>query len=98
MVRAYGSLTILDLLDNATYIYYADNAEGKNPSASPEGKKYIGIYSGPPVEGGQPNIPPAGTEWSKYAGDDGSGFHKIITKLRRYAQSKWDEYTAYGHQ
>ena len=97
-IIAYSEITILDLLDNATYIYYADDAEGKNPSASPEGKKYIGIYSGPPFEGGQPAIPPSGTEWSKYAGDDGSGFHKIITKLRRYTQSKWNEYTAYGHQ
>ena len=68
MAKAYGSLTILDLLDTATYIYYADNAEGDNPSASPAGKSYIGIYSGPSIEGGQPEVPPDGTVWSKYSG------------------------------
>ena len=68
MAKAYGSLTILDLLDTATYIYYADDAEGTNPSASPAGKSYIGIYSGPSIEGGQPEVPPAETVWSKYSG------------------------------
>lgn len=74
---AYDSITILDLIDTATYIYYADNTEGENPSVSPEGKKYIGIYSDSPVEGGQP---PINSEkynnikdriiWSKYTGED----------------------------
>lgn len=68
---AQGEITIIDLIDTATYIYYADDAEGTNPSAEPEGKKYIGIYSGPSFEGGQPLIPPEETIWSKYVGEDG---------------------------
>lgn len=70
-VMAYNEITLVDLIDPATYIYYADNAEGDNPSVSPDGKKYIGIYSGPSLEGGQPVNPPSGTVWSRYVGEDG---------------------------
>lgn len=100
---AYGSLTITDLIDIATYIYYADDINGTNPSINPNNKKYIGIYSGPPIEGGQPSIPPEGTEWSKFQGEDGkdgaagTGFYKIITKIRRFTQAQWDLYSSYGH-
>ena len=54
-MQAYGTLTIVDLLDTATYIYYADGAEGNTPSVSPVGKTYIGIYNGLPLSGGQPD-------------------------------------------
>lgn len=76
-MKAYGTLTIVDLLDNATYIYYADDAGGKNPSASSEGKKYIGIYSGPSFEGFPTKFPMDNwngewwSGWNKYVGEDG---------------------------
>jgi len=93
---AQGEITIIDLIDTATYIYYADDAEGTNPSAEPEGKKYIGIYSGPSFEGGQPLIPPEETIWSKYVGEDGPKGDKgdkgdsvtITSSSVQYAASK----------
>ena len=103
MEIAYGSLTITDLIDIATYIYYADDINGTNPSINPNNKKYIGIYSGPSIEGGQPSTPPDGTEWSKFKGEDGkdgasgAGFYKIITKTRAFTQAQWNLYNSYGH-
>jgi hypothetical protein len=47
VAKAYNSLTIIDMVDTATYIYYADDDKGTNPSSSPQDKKYIGFYSGP---------------------------------------------------
>ena len=93
---AQGEITIIDLIDTATYIYYADDAEGTNPSAEPEGKKYIGIYSGPSFEGGQPSMPPKETTWSKYVGEDGPKGDKgdkgdsvtITSSSVQYAASK----------
>ena len=76
-MQAYGTLTIVDLLDTATYIYYADNAEGDNPSATSEGKTYIGIYSGPALSS-RPDTPKSewGSDvwsgWQKYVGEDGA--------------------------
>lgn len=77
-ILAYGEITILDLLDSATYIYYAENAEGLNPSVSPDGKDYIGIYSGKSLPNGQPEVGTAEYEsikteivWSKFTGEQG---------------------------
>lgn len=75
---AYGEITILDLLDDATYIYYADDDSGGGVSLSPTGKSYIGIYSGSALSTGQPapdtseytNIK-GQIKWSKYVGEDG---------------------------
>lgn len=75
---AYGEITILDLLDDATYIYYANDGSGDGASLSPTGKSYIGIYSGAALSTGQPA--PNTQEytdikgqinWSKYVGEDG---------------------------
>ena len=69
---AYSEITILDLIDTATYIYYAKDENGTGATIAPGANtKYIGIYSGPPFEGGQPQTPPVETEWSKYVGDKG---------------------------
>ena len=74
---AYGEITILDLLDTATYIYYADNAEGDYPSATSEGKTYIGIYGGPALSS-RPSVPDPSwgsdvwSGWQKYVGEDGT--------------------------
>ena len=76
-MQAYGTLTIVDLLDTATYIYYADNAEGSNPSATSEGKTHIGIYSGPALSS-RPGVPDPNwssdvwSGWQKYVGEDGA--------------------------
>lgn len=70
---AYGEITILDLIDTATYIYYSANEDGTGASIAPDANtKYIGIYSGPALEDGQPSIPPKDTIWSKYVGEDGA--------------------------
>ena len=70
---AYGEITILDLIDTATYIYYSANEDGSGASTAPDANtKYIGIYSGPALEDGQPLIPPKDTIWSKYVGEDGA--------------------------
>ena len=84
-MQAYGTLTIVDLLDTATYIYYADNAEGDNPSATSEGKTYIGIYSGPALSS-RPDTPKSewGSDvwsgWQKYVGEDGAPGTSITIK------------------
>lgn len=56
---AHASITIVDLLDTATYIYYANDASGSGAIAAPEAKadenlKYIGIYDGPTFANGRP--------------------------------------------
>lgn len=100
-MQAHGSITIVDLLDTATYIYYSANSNGTGATKTPAAdSKYIGIYSGPPVSGGQPTTPPNGTIWSKYSGEDGkngAGFHRIITKVRQFTQAQWNQYNYYGH-
>lgn len=84
--KAYGSLTIIDLLDDATYIYYANNASGSDASLSPSGKSYIGIYSGPALSTGQPGVGTAEyndiknqISWSKYVGEDGEDGNGIVS-------------------
>ena len=84
-MQAYGTLTIVDLLDTATYIYYADNAEGDNPSATSEGKTYIGIYGGPALSS-RPDVPDPNwssdvwSGWQKYVGEDGAPGTSITIK------------------
>lgn len=78
---AYGEITILDLIDTATYIYYSANEDGTGASTAPDANtKYIGIYSGPALEDGQPSIPPKDTIWSKYVGEDGAPGSSITIK------------------
>ena len=78
---AYGEITILDLIDTATYIYYSANEDGTGASTAPDANtKYIGIYSGPALEDGQPSIPPKDTIWSKYVGEDGAPGTSITIK------------------
>ena len=78
-ISAYGSITVTDLLDTATYIYYsATNSDTYSDwHTSPQTTdKYIGIYSGPPVDDGQPANPTSAIynamDISKYVGEDGS--------------------------
>ena len=84
-MQAYGTLTIVDLLDTATYIYYADNAEGDNPSATSEGKTHIGIYGGPALSS-RPDLPDPNwssdvwSGWQKYVGEDGAPGTSITIK------------------
>ena len=84
-MQAYGTLTIVDLLDTATYIYYADNAEGDNPSATSEGKTHIGIYGGPALSS-RPDVPDPNwgsdvwSGWQKYVGEDGAPGTSITIK------------------
>lgn len=55
---AYGEITILDLSDTATYIYYADNEAGGGVTSTPTANsKYIGFYSGPTLGDAKPDIP-----------------------------------------
>lgn len=67
--KAYGTITITDLLDTATYIYYSQTNTTtasdwhKIPTSS---DKYIGIYSGPPADTGQPNHPQSSWVSSAY--------------------------------
>ena len=73
---AYGEITIVDLIDNATYIYYAEdyqNGQPVNVGTQPgEKTQYIGIFNGPadtPVD--ETTGVPKGTQWSKYVGAKG---------------------------
>ena len=86
---AYSEITILDLIDTATYIYYSENESGSGATIAPTATtKYIGIYSGPPVEGGQPKTPPAETEWTKYVGEDGAPGEGVTVSEVKYEYAK----------
>ena len=55
-----GWITLTNLIEGATYIYYSANADGSNPTIEPvlEGKglsKYMGVYNGPAIKYGQPD-------------------------------------------
>lgn len=72
-----GQITLVDLTDTATYIYYADNDQGGGATSSPvETTKYMGIYSGPTLAA-RPEVPDASwgsdvwTGWMRYVGEDG---------------------------
>lgn len=65
-----GSIDLVDLTDTTTYIYYSD---GTNITTTPTAASIkIGIYTGIPISGGQPAIPPSGTQWATFKGADGS--------------------------
>lgn len=81
MTTAYGSITITDLIDTATYIYYSETSETGNAyinnwhkKATPT-DKYICIYSGAPVDSTQPEHPTSEifktATISKFVGEDG---------------------------
>ena len=79
-VLARSEITLVDIIDSAIYIYYADDFiddEPVNVSNNGKNKNYIGIYNGEALAGGQP---PANSDiynqyiknnlnWSKYVGD-----------------------------
>lgn len=81
-VMSCGFITILDLQDTATYIYYATNSSGGGASSTPTANSsYIGVYSGKALSK-QPD--PQNQEdvdayesikndivWSKYTGPKG---------------------------
>lgn len=98
MAKAYNSLTIIDMVDTATYIYYADDDKGTNPSSSPQDKKYIGFYSGPSYTTQPTQIPDPDWKaewwsgWIKYVGDNGEKGDSItITDTSiRYAKTSTD--------
>ena len=69
---ARSEITIVDLIDTATYIYYAKDDWGTGATSTPTSDtKYIGIYNGNALASGRPDNPPQGTVWSKYVGEDG---------------------------
>ena len=81
MTTAYGSITITDLIDTATYIYYSETSEtgdayinNWHKKATPT-DKYICIYSGAPVDSTQPEHPTSEifktATISKFVGEDG---------------------------
>ena len=81
MTTAYGSITITDLIDTATYIYYSETSEtgdayinNWHKKATPI-DKYICIYSGAPVDSTQPEHPTSEifktATISKFVGEDG---------------------------
>ena len=95
-VLAYGELTIVDLLDEATYIYYAQNSSGTNASTTPSTTtKYIGIYTGPALSAGQPTYGSNEYDkiknqirWSQYVGADGADGADGASLQVRYCVSK----------
>lgn len=96
---ANGQITILDLVDTATYIYYAEDNQGANATNTPnDNTKYVGIYCGPPAEGGQPEEPTQGMqiEWMSYVGpkgDAGAGIGPAyLEKRRQMTRSAWESY------
>ena len=86
------------MVDTATYIYYADDDKGTNPSSSPQDKKYIGFYSGPSYTTQPTQIPDPNWKaewwsgWIKYVGDDGKKGDSItITDTSiKYAKTSTD--------
>lgn len=81
MTTAYGSITITDLIDTATYIYYSETSEtgdiyinNWHKKATPT-DKYICIYSGAPVDSTQPEHPTSEifktATISKFVAEDG---------------------------
>ena len=88
MTTAYGSITITDLIDTATYIYYSETSEtgdayinNWHKKATPT-DKYICIYSGAPVDSTQPEHPTSEifktATISKFVGEDGLNLEELI--------------------
>lgn len=79
-VQAYGSITITDLLDTATYIYYSASSTRTASDwhiTAAATDKYIGIYSGPPADNNQQPTNPTtailnAMEIHQFVGEDGA--------------------------
>lgn len=86
---ARSEITIVDLIDTATYIYYAKDDQGTGATSTPTSDaKYIGIYNGNALASGRPDNPPQGTVWSKYVGEDGQKGEgvSIVSTFIEYAE------------
>ena len=89
-----SQITLIDLIDNATYIYYANDENGQGAVSAPNADtKYIGIYNGPFFEGQPEKIPMEDwiekgywSGWSKYVGEAGESI-SIIKIEYAYAKS-----------
>lgn len=89
-----SQITLIDLIDNATYIYYANDENGKGAVSAPNADtKYIGIYNGPFFEGQPDKIPMEDwiekgywSGWSRYVGESGESI-SIIRIEYAYAKS-----------
>lgn len=101
---AYGEITISDLIDSATYIYYAEDSQGNGANRYPSNNtEYIGFYNGPALKGGQPEKPSLEnliqwsndgywSGWLKYKGETGSGYYQIITTSNtNLKMSEWEQ-------
>lgn len=103
---AYGEITILDLLDTATYIYYAKDENGTGASKTPAAEfKYMGIYSGPPFDENPSKFPMDDWKvewwsgWQKYVGDKGdkgdkgedANEYKVESSVEEIVQFKGEE-------
>lgn len=91
---AYSEITILDLIDTATYIYYAEDENGAGATSAPTTtSKYIGIYSGPALDA-RPESPDSswGVEvwsgWTKYVGEDGPSGESVTISEVKYEYAK----------
>ena len=99
-ISVYGSITVTDLLDTATYIYYSATNTSTLSSwhISPQSNdEYIGIYSGPPTNSGQPANPTSAIysamDISKYVGDSvtsGRELYWLKTNSTNPSQIYWN--------
>lgn len=90
--KAYGSITITDLLDTATYIYYSSSNSIKLADWHKDARsadKYIGVYSGKSLDNGQPTNPTQdifnNMERQLFVGEDGEDGRGISSVEIRYA-------------
>lgn len=91
-IIAYDEITLLDIADTATYIYYSENIDGTGASLAPSSTtKYIGIYSGPNFPDGQPQVPPSETVWSRYVGEKGEKGEKGEDANTYYIETNQEE-------
>ena len=91
-IIAYDEITLLDIADTATYIYYSENIDGTGASLAPSSTTiYIGIYSGPSFPDGQPQIPPSETVWSRYVGEKGEKGDKGEDANTYYIETNQEE-------
>lgn len=105
-----AQITLTDLTDTATYIYYATDANGSSPSLGPSAtSKYIGIYNDESLD----NQPAPGTaaydnikdkiKWSEYVGSDGADGalgYSLVTSVSRpsFSEAQWTTYGTIGHE
>lgn len=91
-IIAYDEITLLDITDIATYIYYSENIDGTGASLAPSSTtKYIGIYNGPSFPDGQPQVPPSETVWSRYVGEKGEKGDKGEDANTYYIETNQEE-------